>query len=160
MKSIKNMLEERNLSIHKVSEMTDEASYTAIFQAIRRYEQTGSIASWSVKIINALADGLGMSPGELLDELQGNTTQRSIKYDDKHLVLQGYQFKPDEFDLYKIIKQAVLNCALSGFKPTRDDIEMVASIVENPNAPEYSVWREEWLKSTVLQAINIKNNGK
>ncbi|MBB1100157.1 helix-turn-helix transcriptional regulator [Limosilactobacillus agrestis] len=87
------------------------------------------VATWSIQILNALADALGERPGELLEQIQDFPFQ--LQTDDGQLTIQHVQFQT--LSSYQQVRFAVESNVLEGWEPTAKEVRMLREAAENPD---------------------------
>ncbi|MGQ5710050.1 helix-turn-helix domain-containing protein [Lactobacillus sp. PSON] len=124
--TISAILNNNNLTVADIASKSGVARST-LGNAIKK-----PIESWSIRVLNAFAKGLGMQSPDLLSKLQSDNYE--LKIDDKNQMIQGIQISDKE--LYQQVKFAVVNNHLEGWQPTRDDILYLLKEVQKPD-PEF-----------------------
>ncbi|TSO26298.1 helix-turn-helix domain-containing protein [Lactobacillus sp. LL6] len=130
--TISAILNNNNLTVADIASKSGVARST-LGNAIKK-----PIESWSIRVLNAFAKGLGMQSPDLLSKLQSDNYE--LKIDDKHQMIQGIQISDKE--LYQQVKFAVVNNHLEGWQPTRDDILYLLKEVQNPDPEFDEMYRE------------------
>ncbi len=87
------------------------------------------VATWSIQILNALADALGERPGELLDRIQDFDFH--LHTDDDQLTIQHVQFQTPSS--YQQVRFAVESNVLEGWEPTTTEVRRLKESAENPD---------------------------
>lgn len=87
------------------------------------------VATWSVQILNALAETLGERPGELLDQIQDFPFH--LQKDDRQLTIQRVQFS--SLATYQQVRFAVESNVLEGWEPTAKEVRILRETAEHPD---------------------------
>lgn len=130
--TISAMLNNNNMTVADIAAKSGVARST-LGNAIKK-----PIESWSIRVLNAFAKGLGMQSPDLLSKLQPDNYELQI--DDENQTIQGIQISDQE--LYQQVKFAVVNNHLEGWQPTRDDILYLLKEVQQPD-PEFDAMYKE-----------------
>lgn len=130
--TISAILNNNNLTVADIASKSGVARST-LGNAIKK-----PIESWSIRVLNAFAKGLGMQSPDLLSKLQSDNYE--LKIDDKNQMIQGIQISDKE--LYQQVKFAVVNNHLEGWQPTRDDILYLLKEVQKPDPEFDEMYRE------------------
>lgn len=120
---ISNLLKENKLSIYDVAKISGVPKST-LANSIKK-----PIESWSIRVLNAFAEGLRKQPSQLLDILQ--PSNYILKINDKEQTIQGVYISDKE--TYQQIKFVVQMEHLEGWNPTSDDIKY---LLHNANHPD------------------------
>ncbi|MEO5285928.1 helix-turn-helix domain-containing protein [Limosilactobacillus allomucosae] len=123
METIQEILQKNNLTQSDVARASG-ISLATINQAIKK-----PVSSWSIRILNAIAEVLHQSPGKLLDRLQ--KSQYSLEINDQYQTIQGV--KINDLELYQNIRFVVQNNVLEGWEPTTEDILFLVDSAEHPD---------------------------
>lgn len=126
---ILNLLDNQNLSLKKVSEISG-VPFSTLNNAAKK-----PIENWSIRVLNAFAMGLGETPAKLLDFLQPNNYQLVIN-DDKQTIQNVYI--PNQ-NIYYNIRAVVEAEHLEGWNPTKQDIQY---LLDQANHPDPDLMRE------------------
>lgn len=124
--TISALLNEQQLAI------ADLASQSGIDQAALAKAVEKPVATWSIAVLNAFAQGLGMQASDLLNQLQPNDYKLQI--DDQKQIIQGLHIS--DYKLYQQVKFAVVNDHLEGWQPKREDVQYLLAEIQRPD-PEF-----------------------
>ncbi|WP_278965484.1 helix-turn-helix domain-containing protein [Lactobacillus apis] len=135
--TIVKLLESKNMSVTKVSEISNVPLSTL------RNEIVKPIETWSIRVLNAFAIGLGERPGDLLNALEAQPYILDIN--DETQTIQGV-FIADK-ETYQQIRTVVKVNHLEGWNPTKSDIQELLDEAINPN-PQVAerfekIWEQE-----------------
>lgn len=130
--TISAILNNNNLTIADIASKSGVARST-LGNAIKK-----PIESWSIRVLNAFAKGLGMQSADLLSKLQPDDYELEIN--DQKQIIQGIQISDKE--LYQQVKFAVVNNHLEGWQPTREDILYLIKEVQKPDPEFDAMYRE------------------
>lgn len=130
--TISALLKNNNLTI------ADVASKSGVDEATLNSATKKSIESWSIRVLNAFAKGLGMQSPDLLSELLPDNYE--LKIDDKRQTVQGIQVSDKE--LYDQVKFAVVNNHLEGWKPNGDDVQYLLKEVQKSDSEFNEMYKE------------------
>ncbi|WLS84746.1 helix-turn-helix domain-containing protein [Lactobacillus apis] len=135
--TIVKLLESKNMSVTKVSEISNVSLSTL------RNEIVKPIETWSIRVLNAFAIGLGERPGDLLNALEAQPYILDIN--DETQTIQGV-FIADK-ETYQQIRTVVEVNHLEGGNPTKSDIQELLDEAINPN-PQVAerfekIWEQE-----------------
>ena len=120
---ILGILNNANMSMKEVSNISN-VPFSTLNNASKK-----PIETWSIRVLNAFAEGLKMKPSELLEELQPSTYKLEI--DDKNQIIQGV-YIPD-IENYYAIRTVVEIEHLEGWNPTNTDIRYLHKQALDPD---------------------------
>ena len=135
--TIVKLLESKNMSVTKVSEISNVPLSTLRNAIVKPIE------TWSIRVLNAFAIGLGERPGDLLNALEAQPYILDIN--DETQTIQGV-FIADK-ETYQQIRTVVEVNHLEGWNPTKSDIQELLDEAINPN-PQVAerfekIWEQE-----------------
>lgn len=135
--TIVKLLESKNMSVTKVSEISNVPLSTLRNAIVKPIE------TWSIRVLNAFAIGLGERPGDLLNALEAQPYILDIN--DETQTIQGV-FIADK-ETYQQIRTVVKVNHLEGWNPTKSDIQELLDEAINPN-PQVAerfekIWEQE-----------------
>lgn len=120
---IMNLLNQNNLTIYDIAR-TSGVSKSTLQNASEK-----PIESWSIRVLNAFAKGLGKKSSELLDTLQPNNY--SLEINSTKQTIQGV-YIPDKQTFYNI-RFTVEMEHMEGWNPEKEDIEYLLNVAQNPD---------------------------
>lgn len=120
---ILGILSNANMSMKEISDVS-KVPFSTLNNASKK-----PIDTWSIRVLNAFAEGLRMKPSELLEELQPSTYK--LKIDDKNQIIQGV-YIPDKENFYAI-RTVVEMEHLEGWNPTSADIKYLQKQAVDPD---------------------------
>lgn len=120
---INNILDNQHLSLGDISKKSGVALSTLKNAAKKPIE------NWSIRVLNAFAEGLDTKPTKLLGELQPDGY--SLKIDNKKQTIQDV-YIPDK-EQFQQIRFVVESEHLEGWNPTKKDIEYLLDEAINPD---------------------------
>ena len=135
--TIVKLLESKNMSVTKVSEIS-KVPLSTLRNAIVK-----PIETWSIRVLNAFAIGLGERPGDLLNVLEAQPYILDINDDTQ--TIQGV-FIADK-ETYQQIRTVVEVNHLEGWNPAKSDIQELLDEAINPD-PQVAerfekIWEQE-----------------
>ena len=135
--TIVKLLESKNMSVTKVSEISNVPLSTLRNAIVKPIE------TWSIRVLNAFAIGLGERPGDLLNALEAQLYILDIN--DETQTIQGV-FIADK-ETYQQIRTVVEVNHLEGWNPTKSGIQELLDGAINPN-PQVAerfekIWEQE-----------------
>ena len=135
--TIVKLLESKNMSVTKVSEIS-KVPLSTLRNAIVK-----PIETWSIRVLNAFAIGLGERPGDLLNVLEAQPYILDIN--DETQTIQGV-FIADK-ETYQQIRTVVEVNHLEGWNPVKSDIQELLDEAINPD-PQVAerfekIWEQE-----------------
>lgn len=132
--TIVKLLESKNMSVTKVSEISNVPLSTLRNAIVKPIE------TWSIRVLNAFAIGLGERPGDLLNVLEAQPYILDIN--DETQTIQGV-FIADK-ETYQQIRTVVEVNHLEGWNPTKPDIQELLDEAINPDPQVAKRFEEVW----------------
>lgn len=132
--TIVKLLESKNMSVTKVSEISNVPLSTLRNAIVKPIE------TWSIRVLNAFAIGLGERPGDLLNVLEAQPYILDINDDTQ--TIQGV-FIADK-ETYQQIRTVVEVNHLEGWNPTKSDILELLDEAINPDPQVAKRFEEVW----------------
>lgn len=119
---------------------TDVAMKSNVSDSTLRKAAKKPIESWSVRVLNAFANGLEENAGDLLNMLQPE--QYTLEIDNEKQTIQGV-FIPDKA-MFQRMRGVVQANHLEGWNPTYNDIKELRDTVMNPDPKDLARIKALW----------------